>query len=52
MRHQPARTAVGLMADLRMDPGDWLLAELELWPHTAPLTEAECRVPRLISGAR
>ncbi|NOY79426.1 MAG: hypothetical protein GXP31_00325 [Kiritimatiellaeota bacterium] len=33
VRHSVRGTGIGLMRDVRLDPGDVVLAEFELWPH-------------------
>lgn len=33
VRHSPARTEIQLVNGVSIDPGDFILAEFELWPH-------------------
>ena len=37
VRHNPNGTAMQLLGSVRLDPGDSVLAEFELWPHVEPL---------------
>jgi hypothetical protein len=39
LRHTAGRTDLGLLRNIRMDPGDTILAEFELLPHDGPLTQ-------------
>jgi len=40
LRHSAARTDLALLNNIRMDPGDTILAEFELLPHFRPLTQS------------
>jgi hypothetical protein len=50
--HNPARTSVGLMAGIRLDPGDWVLAEVTLRPHGVALPDGAAADPELVTLAR
>lgn len=39
LRHSAARTDLGLLTGISMDPGDTVLAEFDLLPHRGPLTQ-------------
>lgn len=50
VRHNAALTAIGLLRDLRLDPGDTILAEFALVPHvTATVDVAK---PTIIAASR
>jgi len=39
LRHSAARTDLGLLSGISMDPGDTILAEFDLLPHHGPLAQ-------------
>ena len=40
LRHSAMRTDLALLNNIRMDPGDTILAEFDLLPHAGPLSQA------------
>ena len=52
VQHNPARTTITMLGGTRLDPGDFILAEFELWPHTKALDLADAATPRLVTVAR
>jgi len=50
--HSAARTRIGLFGGIRLDPGDYVLTEFELWPHDAPLAADDAAVPEIVQAVR
>jgi hypothetical protein len=48
LRHTAMRTDLGLLRNIQMDPGDTILAEFELLPHSGKLQQP---VPPVIVAA-